>query len=154
MTVGAQRVVALGHLASLVNERVGVSRWHVVTQEQVDLFAEATGDHQWIHVDPERARSGPFGTAIAHGYLTLSLAPMLIADVLEVTGASRLVNYGIGKVRFPTPVPVGSTLRMAVDLVAAEETKDWVQSTWRLTFEIEGVAKPACVAEVLMRHYS
>lgn len=154
MTVGTQRVVALGDLASLVNERVGVSRWHRVTQEQVNRFAEATGDHQWIHTDPEQARSGPFGTTIAHGYLTLSLAPMLIADVLEVTGASRLVNYGIDKVRFPTPVPVGSQVRMAVDLVAVDETKDWAQSTWRLTFELEGVAKPACVAEVLMRHYS
>jgi len=83
----------------------------------------------------------------------LSLAPMLIADVLEVTGASRLVNYGIEKVRFPTPVPIGSQVRMAVDLVGVQETKEWVQTTWRLTFEVEDVAKPACVAEVLMRHY-
>ncbi len=119
----------------------------------MNLFAEATGDYQWIHLDPERARTGPFGTTIAHGYLTLSLAPMLIADVIEVAGASRLVNYGIEKVRFPTPVPVGSQVRMAVDLAGAQETPEWVQTTWRLTFELEGMAKPACVAEVLMRHY-
>ena len=153
MTVVTQRVVALEDLASLVNQRVGISRWHRVTQEQVNLFAEATGDYQWIHLDPERARTGPFGTTIAHGYLTLSLAPMLIADVLEVTGASLLVNYGIEKVRFPTPVSVGSQVRMAVDLVGVQENPEWVQTTWRLTFEVEDVAKPACVAEVLMRHY-
>jgi acyl dehydratase len=152
--VGAQRVVALNDLAGLVSQRVGVSRWHAVTQEQIDLFAEATGDHQWIHVDPDRARTGPFGTTIAHGYLTLSLAPMLLWDVLEVTEASRVVNYGIGKVRFPAPIPVGSRVRMAVDLAAIEETSDWVQPTWRLTIQVEGVAKPACVAEILMRYYS
>lgn len=150
----AQRVVALGDLASLVSQRVGLSRWHLVTQEQVNLFAEATGDHQWLHVDPERARSGPFGRTIAHGYLTLSLAPMLMWDVLEVTGSSRLVNYGIGKVRFPAPVPVGSQVRLAVDLATVEETKDWVQATMLLTFEVEGATKPACVAEVLLRYYA
>ena len=154
MTVLTQRVVALDELASLVNERLGVSRWHVITQEQINLFADATGDHQWLHVDPERARTGPFGTTVAHGYLTLSLGPMLYWDVVKVTGASAMVNYGIGKVRFPAPVPVGSQVRMAVDLTAVEQTGDWVQCTALLTFEIEGVAKPACVAEVLMRYYS
>ena len=154
MTEVAQRVVTLHDLAGLVNERIGVSRWHLVTQEQVNLFAEATGDHQWLHVDPELARSGPFGTTVAHGYLTLSLGPMLLWDVLEVTGASSMVNYGLDKVRFPTPVPVGSQVRIAVDLAAAEETKNWVQPTFHLTFEVQGVAKPACVADVLMRYYS
>lgn len=149
-----QRVVAIGDLAALVGERVGVSRWHTVTQEQIDLFAQATGDHQWIHTDPERARSGPFGTTIAHGYLTLSLAPMLLWDVLEVTGTSQMVNYGIGKVRFPAPVRVGSRLRLAVDLVAAHETGAWVQATFGLTFDVEGTVKPACVAEILFRYYS
>ena len=153
MTEVAQRVVALGDLAGLVGERVGVSRWHAVTQEQINLFADATGDHQWIHVDPERARSGPFGTTIAHGYLTLSLAPMLLWDVLEVTGASQVVNYGIGKARFPAPVPVGSRVRLAVDLAAVEETKGAVQVTLGLTFEIEEMDKPACVAEILFRYY-
>jgi len=150
----AQRVVALGDVTGLVGERVGVSRWHTVTQGQVDRFADATGDDQWIHVDPERARSGPFGTTIAHGYLTLALAPMLLADVLEVTGTSQMVNYGIGKVRFPAPVPVGSRVRLALDLVAAEESASWVQTTFGLTFEIEDVTKPACVAEILFRFYA
>lgn len=154
LTGAAQRVVPLDDLTSLVTQRLGVSRWHLVTQEQVNLFAEATGDHQWIHVDPERARSGPFGTTIAHGYLTLSLAPMMINDVLEVTGASTIVNYGIDKVRFPAPVPVGSRVRMALDLAVVDKTAEWVKATWRLTFEVEGVAKPGCVAEVLFRYYS
>ena len=150
----AQRVVPVDELASLVGNRVGVSRWHAVTQGEVDLFADATGDHQWIHVDPERARSGPFGTTIAHGYLTLSLAPMLLWDVLEVTGVAQVINYGIGKVRFPAPVPVASRVRMAVDLAAVDEIKGGVQTTFGLTFEVDGAAKPACVAEILFRYYS
>jgi acyl dehydratase len=154
MTQVAQRAVALGELSGLVGERMGVSRWHTVTQEQINLFADATGDHQWLHVDPERARSGPFGTTIAHGYLTVSLTPMLLLDVLEVTGASQMVNYGIGKVRFPAPVPVGSRVRMAVDLVAVEERNAWVQTTLGVTFEVEDTAKPACVAEILFRLYA
>lgn len=149
----SQRLVALGDLAGLVGERVGLSRWHTVTQEQINLFADATGDHQWLHVDLERASSGPFGTTIAHGYLTLSLTPMLLSDVLEVTGASQMVNYGINKVRFPAPVPVGSRVRMAVDLVAVKETPGWVQTTFGFTFEVENSAKPACVAEILFRLY-
>lgn len=150
----AQRVVGLGDLKTLVGTRVGVSRWHTVTQRQIDLFADATGDHQWIHTEPERARSGPYGTTIAPGYLTLSLATMLLLDVLEVTGASQIVNYGIGKVRFPAPVPVGSRVRMAVDLVAIAERNAWVQTTLGLTFEVEDIPKPACVAEILFRYYS
>ncbi len=153
MTEVAQQVVASSDLAALKGERLGVSRWHTVTQEQVNLFADATGDHQWIHVDPERARSGPFGTTIAHGYLTLSLAPMLLWDVLEVTGASQVVNYGIGKARFPAPVPVGSRLRLAVDLAAVEEIRGGIQTQFDLTFEVEGLDKPACVAEILFRYY-
>jgi acyl dehydratase len=154
LTDVAQRVVAIEDLASLAGERIGVSRWHRVTQAQVDRFADATGDHQWIHVDPERARTGPFGTTVAHGYLTLSLAPMLLWGVLEVTGAREMVNYGIGKVRFPTPVPTGARVRMAVDLTAVQQTAGWVQATFGLTFEVEGVHKPACVAEILFRYYS
>jgi acyl dehydratase len=153
-TAVAQRVVSVSDLAALVGERVGVSRWHTVTQDQIDRFADATGDHQWIHTDPERARKGPFGTTIAHGYLTLSLALGLLWDVLEVTGTSRVVNYGIGKVRFPAAVPVGSRIRISLDLVAAEETDAWVQTTMAITFEIEGTAKPACVAEILLRYYA
>ena len=150
----ARRTVGIGELAALAGERVGVSLWHTVTQRQIDLFADATGDHQWLHTDPERARSGPYGTTIAHGYLTLSLVPMLLGDVLDVTGAAQMVNYGIGKVRFPAPVPVESCLRLAVDLVAIEQGDGWAQATMGLTFEIEGTVKPACVAEVLMRYYA
>jgi acyl dehydratase len=148
----AQRVVAISDLVALAGERLGVSRWHEVTQEQVDRFADATGDHQWIHTDPERARHGPFGTAVAHGYLTLSLTPMLLNEVLAVTATSQ-VNYGIGRVRFPAPVPVGSRVRLAVDLVAAAETDGWLQATFGLTFEVDGTVKPACVAEILFRYY-
>jgi acyl dehydratase len=150
---GARRVVALDDLAALVGQRIGVSRWHTVTQGQVDLFADATGDHQWIHVYPDRARSGPFGSTIAHGYLTLSLAPALLWDVLTVVGAGQVVNYGIGKARFPAPVQVGSRLRMAVDLRAVEEAGASKQATFDLTFEVEGSVKPACVAEILFRYY-
>jgi acyl dehydratase len=148
----AQRVIGLGDLTTLVGQRLGTSRWHQITQDQVDRFADATGDHQWIHTDPERARSGPFGTPVAHGYLTLSLAPMLLGDVVEVTGTSQ-VNYGIGRVRFPAPVPVPSRVRLAIDLVAATAKDEWVQATLGLTFEVEGQTKPACVAEILFRYY-
>jgi len=151
---GAQQVLGLGDLSALAGERIGVSRWHTISQDQVDLFADATGDRQWIHVDPERARSGPFGTTVAHGYLTLSLAPVLLWDILEVTGASQVINYGIGRARFPSPVPVGSRLRMALDLTAVEQVKTAVQTTFGLTFEVEGSEKPACVAEIVFRYYA
>jgi acyl dehydratase len=153
MTDGAQRVVALGDLGRLVGERVGVSRWESVGQERVNRFADATGDHQWIHVDPERAATGPFGTTIAHGYLVLSLAPMLLWDVLEVTGVSQVVNYGLERVRYPTSVPVGSRVRMAVDLVGVKEVEGGRHVTMGLAFELEGAKKPACVAEILFRYY-
>lgn len=139
-------------LMAAEGETLGTSDWLTIDQERINTFAEATGDHQWIHVDPERARTGPFGTTIAHGYLTLSLAPMLLADVLEVP-ASQVVNYGVGKVRFPAPVPVGSRVRLAVDLSTVEEVKGGVQTTFGLTFEVEGSDKPACVAEILFRYY-
>ncbi len=150
----AQRSVAVADLAGLVGTRLGVSRWEPVTQERINLFADATGDHQWIHVDPERAASGPFGTTIAHGYLTLSLAPLLLWDTVEVTGAAQIINYGIGKARFPAPVPVNSRVRLATDLVAVDEVKGGVQATLGLTFEIEGAAKPGCVADILFRYYT
>jgi acyl dehydratase len=153
MIEGAQRIIAYDRLSGLVGERVGLSRWEAVDQDQVNLFAEATGDHQWIHVDPERAAAGPFGATIAHGYLVLSLAPMLLWDVLEVTGVSQVINYGMEKVRFPTPVPVGSRVRMAVDLVALKDVVGGLHATLGLTFELEGGAKPACVAEILFRYY-
>jgi acyl dehydratase len=141
-------------LKDRVGEHLGFSDWHTVTQEQVNLFADATGDHQWIHVDVERAKAGPFGAPIAHGYLTLSLTPALLAEVLEVSGVSMGINYGLNRLRFPSPVPVGSKLRAGVVLGGVEDVEGGVQVTLNVTFEIEGGTKPACVAEVLFRYYS
>ncbi|HLI53209.1 MAG TPA: MaoC family dehydratase [Acidimicrobiales bacterium] len=141
-------------LKDKVGEHLGFSDWHTVTQEQVNLFADATGDHQWIHVDVERAKAGPFGAPIAHGYLTLSLTPALLAEVLEVSGVSMGINYGLNRLRFPSPVPVGSKLRAGVVLGGVEDVEGGVQVTLNVTFEIEGGTKPACVAEVLFRYFS
>jgi acyl dehydratase len=123
-----------------------------VDQHQVDLFADATGDHQWIHVDPERAANGPFGGAIAHGYLTLSLAPVMLGQLLSVEGMAFGVNYGCNKVRFPSPVKVGSKLRMGAEVEAVEDVPGGVQATYVLTLETEGSTKPSCVAEVVYRY--
>ena len=153
MTATAQRAVALSDLSALVGERVGVSHWTTVDQQRINTFAEATGDHQWIHVDEVLAATGPFGTTIAHGYLVLSLAPMLLWDVLEVTGVSRVINYGLQRVRFPTAVPAGSRVRMSVDVVAVTPVSGALQVTLALAFELEGADKPACVAEILFRYY-
>jgi len=136
-------------LRTAVGTHLGYSPWHTVTQEQVDLFAEATGDHQWIHVDPERAASGPFGATIAHGYLTLSLVPMLVWQVYTVEGISMGVNYGSDRVRFPSPVRVGSRVRAGVELLALEPGGGGFQLRARVTVEVEGQDKPGCVAEVL-----
>ena len=123
-----------------------------VTQEMIDRFAELTGDHQWIHVDPDRAAQGPFGRTIAHGYLTLSLVNLFLPQILEVRGVSMGVNYGCEKVRFPAPVPVGSRIRGVGQLVAAEEVKGGaVQATVRVTVEIEGSERPACVVDTISR---
>jgi acyl dehydratase len=140
-------------LKAKVGEHLGYSSYHEVTQEQVNLFADATGDHQWIHVDPERAKSGPFGGPIAHGYLTLSLAPSLIPEIVQVHGFSMGVNYGCEKVRFPSPVPVGSNLRAGAELVGVDDVAGGVQVSMKLTFEVEGASKPSCVAEVVYRYY-
>jgi len=140
-------------LKEAVGEHLGHSGWHTVSQERVDAFADATGDHQWIHVDAERAKSGPFGTTIGHGYLTLSLVPTFIFQLLKVEGAKLVVNYGLGKVRFPAPVPSGSRVRMGGEIAAVEEVSGGLQLTLNCTFEIEGQPKPACVAEILFRYY-
>lgn len=145
--------VELDQLASYVGQTLGRSPWYPITQERVNLFADATGDHQWIHVDPDRAKSGPFGQTIAHGYLTLSMAPVLLFEVLEVSGVAAVVNYGANRVRYPAPVPVGSQLRAAVDLVEVTAVDAGVQVVFRLTFEIEHVVKPVCVAEVVYRYF-
>jgi len=147
-------VTAAADLPPLLDQHLGYSRWLEVTQERIDQFADATGDHQWIHVDPARAAEGPFGTTIAHGYLTLSLGPELLHDVLTWQNIRMGVNYGLNKVRFPAPVPVGSRVRVGAVLRGAEEVGGGgVQVTLELTFEIEAGAKPACVAELLLRYF-
>jgi acyl dehydratase len=137
-----------------VGQHLGYGEWHRIDQAQIDKFADATGDHQWIHVDPERAKGGPFGTAIAHGYLTLSLVPVYLHEVLVVEGTSMGINYGCNKVRFPSPVPVDSNLRLGVTLAGAEDVKGGVQVALDVTLETEGSTKPSCVAEVVYRYYS
>ena len=141
-------------LRDLQKKHIGWTSWHEVDQNQVNLFADATGDHQWIHVDPERAASGPFGAAIAHGYLTLSLAPVLLSELLTVEGMAFGVNYGCNKVRFPSPVKVGSKLRMGAEVTSVEDVPGGVQATYTLTIETEGSTKPSCVAEVVYRYLS
>ncbi len=134
-------------VAAAAGSELGVSEWISISQERIDHFADATGDHQWIHVDPERAAQGPFGTTIAHGYLTLSLLPFFGSHVFAFAGDRARVNYGINKVRFMSPVPVDSKLRARIDLVEVNEIAKGQQAILRYTIEIDGVDKPACVAE-------
>ncbi len=144
----------IADLAACVGQEVAVSDWLTVTQQQVNLFADATGDHQWIHVDPEKAATGPFGGPIAHGFLTLSLIPKFFESSFEIVGSRMGVNYGLNKVRFTSPVPVGSLLRARMKLLASEPIdNDGVQMTWEVTVEREGSGKPVCVAESLVRRY-
>lgn len=140
-------------LKALVGQHLGYSPYMEITQDRVNQFAEATGDHQWIHVDVERAKSGPFGAPIAHGYLTLSLGPVLYPQVVQIHGFQMGVNYGANKVRFPSPVPVGSNLRLGVKLLGVEDIAGGIQSTMEFTFEVEGASKPSCVAEIIFRMY-
>ena len=148
------KIDGIDGLKKRVGDHLGYSEWHEVTQDQVNKFADATGDHQWIHVDVERAKSGPFGGPIAHGYLTLSLAPMLLEELVHVSGIAMGINYGLNKLRFPSPVPVGSKVRAGAVLASVEDVSGGVQVTMDVTFEIEGGAKPVCVAEILFRYYS
>lgn len=149
-----RRFATLGELSALIGQEVAVSDWIDVSQERVDRFAEATGDRQWIHVDVERARQGPFGGPIAHGFLTLSLLPALIEQAFHVEGVRMGINYGLNKVRFVSPVPVGSRLRARFVLLGSENIDGGgVQMTWRVTLEADGQSKPACVAESLIRYY-
>lgn len=140
-------------LRTKVGAELGVSTWHEITQEQVNAFAEATEDRQWIHIDVDRAASGPFGGTIAHGFLTLSLCPVVLGEVLEVPGLSMGLNYGLNRVRFPAPVLVGTRVRASVRLVSAEDVAGGVQAVFGLTFEAEGSAKPVCVADWVVRYY-
>ncbi len=144
----------LAELAACVGQEVAVSDWVTITQAQVNQFADATGDHQWIHVDPDRARAGPFGAPIAHGFLTLSLLPRFFESAFDVRGSSMGVNYGLNRVRFTAPVPVGSRLRARMTLLSAEPIAgDGLQMTWSVEVEREGSDKPVCVAESLVRRY-
>jgi acyl dehydratase len=147
-------ITGLDELKASEGEVLGTSDWHEVTQEAIDDFADVTGDHQWIHVDVERAKETPFGGTIAHGYYTLALAPMFTEQVMSLEGFAFAVNYGLNKVRFPAPVPVGSRVRATVKLAALEEIPGGAQIMLELTFEVEGAEKPACVAQTLARVYT
>jgi acyl dehydratase len=137
-------------LLTLVGHELGATEWMPVIQQRVDLFAEATGDHQWIHTDPQRAAKGPFKGTIVHGYLTLSLAPVLISEVLQIRELTAALNYGLNKVRFPAPVPVGALIRGVVRVMSAQQKTSGVEAVFTLTCEIEGVDRPACVADVII----
>jgi len=141
-------------LLAFVGQSLPATDWLEVTQAHINLFADATGDHQWIHIDQERAAQGPFGSTIAHGFLTLSLLPRLMQSSYAIEGTRMGVNYGLNRVRFPAPVPVGSRLRGHAKLLAAESiAPDGVQMTWEVTIEREGSDKPVCVAESIVRSY-
>ena len=140
-------------LKAEVGNHLGYSEYLNVSQERVNQFAEATGDFQWIHIDVERAKAGPFGGPIAHGYLTLSLGPVLLPQIFTVGGISMGVNYGANKVRFMSPVPVGAQLRAGAKLLQVDDIAGGAQVTMEVTFEVEGAAKPSCVAEIIFRYY-
>jgi acyl dehydratase len=142
-----------GELLAATGRHLGYSDWLLIEQERIDQFAEATGDHQWIHVDPERAAAGPFGKTIAHGYLTLSLANLFLPEIMRVENVSMGVNYGCEKARFPAPVPVGSRVRGGGEVISAEEVKGGVQVVVRMTIEIEGSERPACVIDTISRFF-
>ena len=146
---------SVADLAAATGETIGQSDWVTITQEEVNMFADATGDHQWIHVDPERAKDGPFGKTIAHGFMTLSLLPRLQHEMYTVKGIKLAINYGLNKVRFPSPVPVGSKVRATTSLVGVEDLGNGtVQGTMSTTIEVDGSPKPACVAESIIRYIS
>jgi acyl dehydratase len=138
---------------ALVGGDIGTSSWVEVTQDQINGFADLTGDHQWIHTDPERAAGGPFGTTIAHGYLTLSLLVPLLEEILVLENRTSSVNYGLDKVRFPAPVPAGSRVRMSATLVEADDLESGVQVKIDCVFEVDGQERPACVARAVLRHH-
>ena len=150
-------VNGLDELRKLSGSDLGTSEWIEVTQERIDTFADATGDHQWIHVDPERAASGPFGATVQHGFLTLGLATGLLWEVCTVDGFGVVLNYGLNKVRFPAPLKVGSRIRMKVDIAEVKELPapggDAAEVVYRLTYEVEGETKPCCVADLVFRYY-
>ena len=147
------RHVRIGDLAGLAGRHLGHGPWHDITQEDVSRFAELTDDEQWIHVDPERAAAGPFGATVAHGFHTLALFTSMLGEILVVDGAGTTLNYGLNRVRFPAPARVGGRLRMGLEVSGVEQAGDGVQVVYTATFEVEGQAKPVCVAEVIFRYY-
>ena len=147
-------ITGIDELKAKVGEELGVSEWHEVTQEKIDAFADATGDHQWIHVDPERAAQSPFGSTIAHGLYTLALGPRFTYDAYEIEGFAFGVNYGYDRVRFPAPLPVGKKVRMNATLSGLDDIPGGAQMTVTVTFEVEGGDKPVCVAETIARVYA
>ena len=147
-------VQSIDDLTPLIGTHLGYSDYRTVTQEEVNLFADATGDHQWIHTDPERAKDGPFGQTIAHGYLTLSLIPVLLGGVIKVDGVSMGVNYGTNKVRFTSPVPVGSQIRAGATLASVEAIPGGAQVALDVVVEVKDAPKPSCVAQVVYRYYA
>jgi acyl dehydratase len=151
----APREIAFGDIKSFVGKELGMSEWHTVTQKDINTFADVTHDHQWIHIDVERSkRESPYKNTIAHGYYTLSLVPYLMSQVWRVTGVKMGVNYGLNKLRFPAPVPVGSRVRARAKLLNAEDVKGGLQLTTEVTIEVEGGDKPAAAIETLSRYYS
>jgi acyl dehydratase len=149
----APTVVQMSDLAERAGSILGHSSWRTITQDDVTAFARLTGDEQWIHVDLERAAAGPFGTTIAHGYFTLALSTEFLYEVVRVEGAGMILNYGSDRVRYPSPVPVGSRIRARIELPAVMPVPGGVQVTFRLTYEVEGQRKPGCVADILFRYY-
>ena len=144
----------LQELAALAGQPISTSDWVTITQEQINQFAQATGDHQWIHIDEERAKAGPFGAPIAHGFLTLSMIPLFFASAIHIVQTRMGVNYGLNRVRFTGPVPVGSRLRASIKLLRADPVENGgFQFTWEVSIEREGVVKPVCVAESISRLY-
>lgn len=154
MTHAVRQFARLSDLQPLVGQELGVSDWLTIDQRRIDLFAEATDDHQWIHVDPARAAAGPFGATVAHGFLTLSLLPPFFASGFHIEGIRMGINYGLNRVRFPAPVRVGSRLRGRFKLLAYEPLEGGAQLTVEVTVEMEGSDKPACVAESVTRRYT
>src|SRR3954454_9484901 len=155
-STGTRSRVALHGLDGLqerAGQKLGTSSWRVVEQADIDQFAKLTGDEQWIHVDPERAASGPFGTTVQHGFLTLGMSTGLLWEVCTVDGFGVILNYGLNKVRFPSPLPVGSRIRMHVEIAEVKQLEGGAEVVWRLTYEVEGKPKPCCVAELVFRYY-
>lgn len=149
----ATEVNGIDGLKALEGTHLGYSGWTEITQEQVNTFADATGDHQWIHVDVEKAKAGPFGGPIAHGYLTLSLSPKLFPEIMSVSGITGAINYGCDKVRFLTPVPVGARVRLGAELTRVEDIPGGARVYMKFTTEIEGKDKPACISEVIFQYF-